>query len=92
MMMRKPLLFGRQGGEEHPGQQVALQPQGRFFHGCPRLPGRLWHHLVIHHHLNPSKSSFDYLEMEYGGIRRDRMRHIPDFQMGKGNTPRIMYA
>ena len=57
MMMSKPPLFGCQGGEEHPGQQVALRPQGRFFHGCPRLPGRLWHHLVIHHHLNLSKSS-----------------------------------
>ena len=27
----------------------------------------------------PLKEFFDYLEVEYGGIRRDRMRHIQDF-------------
>ena len=43
--------------ERAAGQHVGLRPQGRFFHDCPRLLGRLWHHLVIHHHLNPSKSS-----------------------------------
>ena len=36
----------------------------------------------------PLKEFFEYLETEYGGIRRDRM----DFQREKGNTPRIMYA
>ena len=38
------------------------------------------------------KEFFDYLEVEYGGIRRDHMRHIQDFQREKGDTPRIMYA
>ena len=32
----------------------------------------------------PLKEFFDYLEVEYGGIRRDRMRHIQDFQREKG--------
>ena len=40
----------------------------------------------------PLKEFFDYLEVEYGGIRRDRMRHIQDFQREKGDTPRIIYA
>ena len=40
----------------------------------------------------PPKEFFDYLEVEYGGIRRDCMRHIQDFQREKGDTPRIMYA
>ena len=40
----------------------------------------------------PLREFFDYLEVEYGGIRRDRMRHIQDFQREKGDTPRIMYA
>ena len=34
----------------------------------------------------PLKEFFDYLEVEYGGIRRDRMRHIQDFQREKGDT------
>ena len=33
-----------------------------------------------------------YLEEAYGGIRRDRMSHIRDFQREKGDTPHIMYA
>ena len=40
----------------------------------------------------PLKEFFDYLEVEYGGIKWDRMRHIQDFQREKGDTPRIMYA
>ena len=40
----------------------------------------------------PLKEFFDYLEVEYGCIRWDRMRHIQDFQREKGDTPRIMYA
>ena len=38
------------------------------------------------------KEFFEYLETEYGSIRRDRMCHIQDFQREKGDTPRIMYA
>ena len=34
----------------------------------------------------PLKEFFDYLEVEYGGIRRDRMRHIQDFHREKGDT------
>ena len=40
----------------------------------------------------PLKEFFDYLEVEYGGIRGDRMHHIQDFQREKGDTPRIMYT
>ena len=40
----------------------------------------------------PLKEFFDYLEVEHGGIRRDRMRHTQDFQREKGNTPCIIYA
>ena len=40
----------------------------------------------------PLKEFFDYLEVEYGGIRRDRMHHIQDFQREKGDTLRIMYV
>ena len=32
----------------------------------------------------PLKKFFDYLEVEYGGIRRDRLRHLQDFQREKG--------
>ena len=35
---------------------------------------------------------FEHLEVEFGGIRRDRMRHIQDFKKEIGDTPRIMYA
>ena len=38
------------------------------------------------------KEFFGYLEEVYGGIRRDRMSHIRDFQREKGDTLRIMYA
>ena len=38
------------------------------------------------------KEFFDYLKVEYGGIRWDRIRHIQDFQREKGDTARIMYA
>ena len=40
----------------------------------------------------PLKEFFEYLETKYGGIRRDRMRHIQDFQREKEDTPCIMYA
>ena len=39
----------------------------------------------------PLKEFFAYLEA-YGGIRRDCMSHIRDFQREKGDTPRIMYV
>ena len=32
----------------------------------------------------PLKEFFDYLKVEYGGIKWDRMRHIQDFQEGEG--------
>ena len=38
----------------------------------------------------PLKEFFDYLKVEYAGIRRDRMHQIQDFQREKGNTPRTM--
>ena len=40
----------------------------------------------------PLKNFFAYLEEAYGGIRRDRMNLIRDFQWEKGDTPNIMYA
>ena len=40
----------------------------------------------------PLKKFFDYLEVEYNGIKWDCMRHIQDFQREKGDTPCIMYA
>ena len=41
---------------------------------------------------DPLKIFFDYLEVEFGGIQRDRMRHIQDFKNDVGDTPRIMYV
>ena len=41
---------------------------------------------------DPLKIFFDYLELEFGGIRRDRMRHIQDFKKKVGDIPRIMYT
>ena len=35
----------------------------------------------------PLKEFFGYLEETYGGIRRDRMSHIRDFQREKGRHP-----
>ena len=32
---------------------------------------------------------FQHLEVEYGSIRRDRMRHIQDFNKEARHTPRI---
>ena len=43
-------------------------------------------------HFDPLKLFFEHLEVEFGGIRRDRMRHIQDFKKEVGDTPRIMYA
>jgi hypothetical protein len=41
---------------------------------------------------DPLTLFFEHLEEEFGGIRRDRMRHIQDFKKEVGDTPRIMYA
>ena len=41
---------------------------------------------------DPLELFFQHLEVEFGGIRRDRMRHIQDFKKEVGDTPRIMYA
>ena len=41
---------------------------------------------------DPLALFFEHLEIEFGGIRRDRMRHIQDFKKEVGDTPRIMYA
>ena len=41
---------------------------------------------------DPLRLFFEHLEVEFGGIRRDRMRHIQDFKKEVGDTPRIMYA
>ena len=40
----------------------------------------------------PLKEFFEYLEIEYGGIRRDRMRHIQDFQREKGDTVHYVFS
>ena len=41
---------------------------------------------------DPLKICFYYLEVEFGGIRRDQMRHIHDFKKEIGDTPRIIYV
>ena len=43
-------------------------------------------------YFDPLVLFFEHLEVEFGGIRRDRMRHIQDFKKEVGDTPRIMYA
>ncbi len=43
-------------------------------------------------HFDPLRLFFEHLEEEFGGIRRDRLRHIQDFKKEAGDTPRIMYA
>jgi len=42
--------------------------------------------------LDPLQLFFEHLEMEFGGIRRDRMCHIQNFKKETGDTPHIMYA
>jgi hypothetical protein len=41
---------------------------------------------------DPLKLFFEYLEEEFGGIRRGRMRHIQDFKKEVEDTPRIIYV
>ena len=41
---------------------------------------------------NPLEEFFKHLEVEFRGIRRDRMQSIQEYKQEKGDTPRIMYA
>ena len=41
---------------------------------------------------DPVNIFFDYLEVEFGGIQRDPMRHTQDFKKEVEDTPRIMYV
>ena len=93
-VMEEPPFLKGQGKRyvhEHLGQQVALRPRGHF----SRLSYATMEAVASLGDpppFEPLKEFFEYLETEYGGIRRDRMRHIQDFQREKGDTPRIMYA
>lgn len=43
-------------------------------------------------HLDLLHEIFQYLELEYGGIRRDRIQKIQDFRKENDDIPKTMYT
>ena len=91
MMTRKPPLFECQEREKARKLVGSPTTTGSFLSQLSQATREAVASLGDPPPFEPLKEFFDYLEVEYGGIRRDHIRHR-DFQREKGDTPRIMYA